>query len=55
MSSGNTTFFNYHFLHARLAVIKAKPFGGQFIFPAITPLLIEAGLDVEKLEEVGNF
>ncbi len=42
------------FFHVRLAVVKAKPFGGQFIFPAITPLLIEAGLDVDKLEEVIN-
>jgi hypothetical protein len=37
-----------------LSVVKAKSFGSATIFPAIAPILTEAGLDVSQLEEVRN-
>jgi len=37
-----------------LSVVKAKSFGSATIFPAIAPILTEAGLDVSQLEEVTN-
>ena len=41
---------NFNF--SRLAVVKGKSFGSHSIFPAISPILTEAGLDVSQLEEV---